>query len=194
MATPPILPSPRLHETASPSLWVQRFSSLISPGGRVLDVACGGGRHARFLHSRGHPVTAIDIDLSRVQDLETHPHIECIEYDLEGRSWPLEGRRFAAVIVTNYLWRPLFPHLVDAVDASGVLIYETFARGNARFGRPANPDHLLAPGELLEVVRGRLQIVAYEHGIVETPRPAAIERICAVKAPADPDGLASLPP
>lgn len=157
----------------------------------MLDLACGAGRHARLFHALGHPVTALDRELGR---FEGHAGIERIAADLEAAPWPLPGRRFAAVVATNYLWRPLFPHLLDALEPQGVLLYETFARGNARFGKPANPAYLLEPGELLALAGGRLHVVAYEHGIVRHPRATAVERLCAVLAPADPDALTALPP
>ena len=181
------------HDHDSPSPWIRRFASLVPAGGQVLDVACGSGRHTRLFLALGHPVTAVDVDLSRIRDLGGQPGTELIEADLEGGSWPLAGQRFAAVVVVNYLWRPLFPPLLAAIEPNGVLLYETFAEGNARFGRPANPDHLLAAEELLERVRGKLHIVAYEHGIVSTPRLAAIERLAAVKLPPSQDRLTQLP-
>lgn len=151
----------------------------------MLDVACGSGRHARHFLALGHAVTAVDIDLDRVRDLSHTSRIELVEADLEAGPWPLSGRAFAAVVVTNYLWRPLFPELLAAVEMGGVLLYETFAEGNERFGRPTNPAHLLAPGELLERVRGILEVIAYEHGVVNYPRPAVVQRIAAFKpAPA----------
>lgn len=146
----------------------------------MLDLACGGGRHARLFLERGHPVVALDRDLSGVAGLTDHEHLETLERDLEaGGPWPLAERRFACVCVTNYLFRPLFPRLIDAVEVDGLLIYETFARGNERFGRPRNPDHLLKPGELLEAVRGKLRVLAYEDLEVSAPKPAAIQRIAA---------------
>lgn len=164
----------------SPSRWVERFAALVAPGGAVLDVACGGGRHSRLFAGRGHPVTAIDRDVSAMPRLDG---VTILQADLEdGSPWPLPGRRFAAVVVTNYLWRPLFPLLIDSLDAGGVLIYETFAKGNERFGRPRNPDHLLGPGELLDLVRGRLGVVAFESGI--TGQPAVVQRLCAVNSDA----------
>ena len=163
---------------------------MITAGGTVLDLACGSGRHVRLLRERGHPVVALDRDLSTLGDLPDDPDVEPIECDLEdGSPWPLAGRTFAGIVVTNYLHRPLFPAIVAAVAGGGVLIYETFAAGNERFGKPSNPDFLLSPGELLDAVHDELRVVAYEDGIVETPRPAAIQRICAVRGNAQPGFL-----
>ena len=171
-----------MHAERDASPWVLRFAPLLQTGAAVLDVACGAGRHTRLFLDRGHPVTALDVDVSGLEDLRGHPELELIQADLEsGAPWPLPGRRFGAVIVTNYLWRPLWPRLLDAVGEGGVLLYETFARGNEAYGRPSNPAFLLAPGELLEAVRGRLQVVGYEHGYVERPRPAIKQRVCAVR-------------
>jgi SAM-dependent methyltransferase len=176
-----------------PSPWITRFAPLVRPGAAVLDLACGGGRHARLFLARGHPVTAVDVDVSGLEDLRRHRQLEIVQADLEDSSlWPLPGRRFGAVVVTNYLWRPLFPLILASLDQGGVLLYETFARGNEAYGRPSNPDFLLEPGELIEVVRNRVQIVAYEHGYVERPRPAVKQRLCAVRTdrpvPLCPDG------
>ena len=166
---------------SEPSAWVRRFAPCVPAGGPVLDLACGGGRHVRLFLERGHPVTAVDLDLSGIADMIGRPGLEALEVDLEdGRRFPLAGRRFAGVVVTNYLYRPLFPALIAAVAPGGALIYETFAKGNERFGRPRRPEHLMNPGELLEAVRGRLRVRAFEDLIVEAPRPAAIQRICAV--------------
>ncbi len=163
------------------SPWVLRFAGRVPEGGPVLDLACGLGRHGRLFLARGHPVTAIDRDISGIADLAGAAGLESIEADLEdGGPFPLAGRRFAGVIVTNYLYRPLIPALVAAVAPGGVLIYETFARGNEKFGRPRNPDHLAKPGELLEAVRGHLRVIAYEDLIEDTPKPAARQRLCAV--------------
>jgi SAM-dependent methyltransferase len=156
---------------------VVRFARLIAPGGAVLDVACGSGRHARWLEARGHRVTGVDRDADA---LAVSGASEALAADLEGESWPLPERRFAAVVVTNYLHRPLFPALLDALAPGGVLIYETFAVGNERFGRPSNPAFLLRAGELLERCRD-LDIVAYEDGLVDDPAPASRQRICAVR-------------
>lgn len=160
-----------------------RFGPLIRAGAPALDLACGGGRHTRLLLERGHPVTALDVDVAGLQDLAGHPHLEIVQADLEdGSSWPLGGRRFGAVVVANYLWRPLFPAIIASVDQDGVLLYETFAAGNQAYGRPSRPEFLLPPGALVDAVRGRLQIVAYEHGYVDQPRPAVKQRLCAIRA------------
>lgn len=168
------------HDATAPSEWIVRFAPRVRAGGTVLDVAAGAGRHARLFLARGHAVTAIDRDVGR---LAPHPALRAIAADLEdGSPWPLAGERFDAVVVTNYLWRPLLPALVEAVAPGGLLLYETFAEGNARFGKPSNPDFLLRPGELLELVRGRLVVAAYEHGETPAPRPAVVQRIAAVAA------------
>lgn len=172
---------------AAPSPWIVRFMALAPPGAPVLDVAAGGGRHARWARSRGHPVTAIDRAVSGLAELRGDAGCEIIAADLEEPGLPLPpaltGRRYGAVIVANYLHRPLLPLLVAAVAEGGVLIYETFARGNGAFGKPSNPAFLLGPGELLDAVRGTLTVAAYEHGTVTLPRPAAIQRIAAVRGP-----------
>lgn len=148
----------------------------------MLDLACGGGRHTRVLLDRGHTVVAVDRDVSAVSGLGGR--LEIVEADLEdGSRFPLAGRRFDGVVVTSYLHRPLLPALVEAVAPGGTLIYETFARGQERFGPPHNPDFLLRPGELLDAVRGRLRVVAYEDLVAEDP-PAALQRICATRDPA----------
>lgn len=160
-----------------------RFAPRIPAGGAVLDLACGNGRHARFFRARGHPVCAVDRDdaaLAPVRD----PGLELLAADLERAAWPLPGRIFAGVVVTNYLWRPLLPAIVAAVAPGGVLVYETFARGHERYGRPRNPDFLLLPGELLDAVRGELEVVAYKHGPVGEPPHAVVQRICAVRTAA----------
>ncbi len=173
----------------APSPWLCRFAPLIRQGGRVLDVACGGGRHARYLLDLGHGVTMVDREVQPVMDLAGDPRAEIIEADLEiGNTLPLEGQRFAAIVVVNYLNRSLIPHLIDYLDHGGVLVYETFARGNERFNRPRDLDHLLKSGELLEAVRGKLQVIAYEHGIVDEGFLSGVkQRICAVKSSPAPD-------
>jgi SAM-dependent methyltransferase len=150
----------------------------------VLDIACGNGRHARFFANRGHAVEAVDRDPACLAPLAGLPGITTHCADLENAPWPYAGQQFSGVVVTHYLHRPLFPHLLAAVAPGGVLIYETFAAGNERFGRPSNPDFLLKPGELLAVVRDRLEVLAYEALEVADPRPAVLQRICAMKRPA----------
>lgn len=164
--------------TPAPSPWVERHLGLVPGGGRVLDLAAGSGRHARLACGRGYRVTALDRDTSQLAAIEG---IEVITHDLEtGAAWPLADAAFDGVIVTNYLWRPLMPSLPGLLAPGGALLYETFARGHERFGRPSNPAFLLRPGELLEAVRGRLRVVAYEELEVAEPRPAKVQRIAAV--------------
>ena len=167
------------HGPAEASPWVVRFAALV-PAGGVLDVAAGTGRHTRFFRDRGHPVTAIDRDVSSLALDAGTSTVTILRHDLEdGGPWPLVGHAFAAVVVANYLHRPLFPHLLHCVQPGGLLLYETFAAGNERFGRPQHPDHLLRSGELLEVVRGSLDVLAYEHLTIDAPRPAVMQRIAA---------------
>ncbi len=164
-------------ERASP--WVLRCAPLVPAGARVLDLACGGGRHTALFVARGHEVTALDRDIAKLGSLADHPSVEAVEADLEdGSPWPLGDRVFGGVVVTNYLWRPILPRIVGAVAPGGVLLYETFAAGNERFGRPRNPDFLLRSGELLEA-GAELQRIAYEHGLVERPAKAMVQRLCA---------------
>jgi len=149
-------------------------------GGQVLDLACGAGRHTRLFLERGCRVLAIDRDVSALADLRGDPRLEALEIDLErGPVRPLAGQRFDAVVVVNYLHRPLMADLVDSVAPGGLLLYETFAAGNERFGRPRNPDFLLKPGELLDAVRGHLSVLAYEDLEISDPHPAAVQRIAA---------------
>jgi len=168
---------------AAPSPWVARFASLIVSGGTVVDLACGGGRHSRYLSSLGHRVVSVDLDVSALSDLESRPSVEVIEANLETGEWPLGDRRFDGIVVTNYLHRPLLPRLVAALARGGVLIYETFGKGNEKLGRPRNPAFLLEPGELLDAFAPPLMVVAYEHLLEEEPRPAVRQRICAVNGP-----------
>ena len=156
---------------------MRRWAPLIRPGGRVLDLACGSGRHVRWLAAQGFQVTAVDRDAAALQPLRTIAEVRVA--DLEGAPWPLHGERFDALVVTNYLWRPLWPALRAALaDNGGVLIYETFADGNQHIGKPSRPDFLLRRGELLEAARG-LRIVAYEDGFLDAP-PRCVQRIAAV--------------
>ena len=150
------------------------------PGGRVLDLAAGGGRHTRYFKDLGYQITALDRDVSRLQDLAGRG-VEVMAADLEdGSPWPLGARAFDGIVVTNYLHRPLFPHLASALAPGGVLIYETFGIGNERFGKPSNPNFLLRPGELLEFAAAHgLQVLAYACGEVAEPKQAIIQRIVA---------------
>jgi SAM-dependent methyltransferase len=153
-----------MHGLGSPSAWVRRFTPLLQPGSRVLDLACGGGRHVQWLANQGHAVTGVDRDaaaLARVQ--ATVPGAELLQADVEAGPWPLAGRAFDAIVVTNYLWRPLFPALLASLAEGGVYLHETFADGHQHIGRPSRPDFLLQRGELLRVCAG-LRVLAYEDG------------------------------
>jgi SAM-dependent methyltransferase len=164
---------------------VRRWAARVPRGARVLDVAAGTGRHARLFAERGCAVTAVDRDGEALSQLRDTP-VRCVIADLENAPWPLAGERFDAVIVTNYLWRALLPAIAASVAPRGVLIYETFAAGNARYGRPSNPDFLLQPGELLQLARdAQLHVLAYEDGHVARPGPARVQRLCALRAGAD---------
>lgn len=158
----------------APSPWVVRWTPWIA-GGPVLDVACGSGRHARWFASHGLAVVGIDREAHDLRD------IEFVHADLEdGSPWPLAGRRFGAIVVANYLHRPLFETLAAALAPNGALIYETFMQGNERYGRPSNPDHLLRPGELLTAFEC-LRTVAFEQGVQRGPRGAVVQRIFALR-------------
>ena len=146
----------------------------------MLDVAAGSGRHARWLAARGLRVDALDRDAEALATLAGVAGVTPHCADLENVPWPCERAAYAGVVVTNYLHRPLFPDLIAALAPGGVLIYETFAAGNERFGKPSNPAFLLKPGELLEAIRGRLHVVAYEDLEVDDPKPAMMQRICAI--------------
>ncbi|WP_395016750.1 class I SAM-dependent methyltransferase [Dongia sp.] len=170
-------------QVSPPSSWIARHARLVPRGGPVLDLAAGGGRHTRFFKALGHPVTAVDRDVSGLADLKGDAQISIIAADLEGGApWPLGDRRFAGIVVTNYLHRPLFPKLAAALQPGGVLLYETFGIGNERFGKPSNPDFLLQPGELLEFAQAEgLVVGAYHCGEVMAPRPAVLQRMAAVR-------------
>ena len=165
------------HDAHAPSEWVRRWSHLVPAGGAVLDVACGRGRHLRWFAGRGHPVAGVDRDPQAVAAAADCGPVELA--DIENGPWPLPGETFCAVVVTNYLWRPLLGTMVASVAAGGVLIYETFAAGNQAFGKPSRPDFLLQRGELLQACAG-LRVVAYEDGFLEAPE-RFVQRIAAVR-------------
>ena len=175
---PPPPPPPR---ASGVSAWIERFAPLVAAGATVLDLACGQGRHARFFAGKGHPVVAVDRDESALAALSGHARIEVRKLDLEAGHWPFGGERFGAIVVTNYLHRPLLPLLLLALAGDGALLYETFARGNEAFGRPANPDFLLQRDELWRMAERRLTVVACEQGVVAAPHPGAVlQRMAAV--------------
>ena len=166
-----------------PSPWIKRFLPLLRPGGKVLDLAAGGGRHTALFRARGCPVLAVDRDVVGLEArFAGDAGVEVRALDLEdGGPWRL-GEGFAGIAVTNYLHRPLLGPMIAALAPGGALLYETFMLGNERFGRPSNPDFLLRPGELLEIAMPALTVIAFEQGIADQPRPAAIQRLAAIKA------------
>lgn len=170
-----------IFQQLEPAPWVCRFAPLITAGGEVLDLACGGGRHARHLASLGYRVEAVDRDESQLSRFAGTSGVTTRLADLEGGPWPYFGRQFDGIVVTNYLWRPLMPQLMACLAEGGTLIYETFMAGNERFGKPSNPEFLLRPGELIDLVHKRFTIVAFEQGEVEHPWPAVVQRICACR-------------
>jgi SAM-dependent methyltransferase len=169
------LPLDHGGQDASP--WVQRWSRLVPAGGTVLDVACGWGRHLRWFHQRQHPVTGVDRAADAVQALAGLGRVVCA--DIESGPWPFANEQFDCVVVTHYLWRPLFPVLLASVAPGGVLLYETFASGNETVGKPSRPDFLLQPGELMQRCDG-LHVVAYEDGFLDAPA-RFVQRIAAVR-------------
>jgi SAM-dependent methyltransferase len=171
-----------VHGEGAPSDWIVRWADAI-PQGPVLDLASGRGRHARFLAARGHAVLAVDRDAEVLGTIAGVAGIETLATDLEdGRPWPLPGRRFSAIVVTNYLHRPLFDAIRASLEPGGVLLYETFMAGNERYGKPSNPKFLLAPGELWTAFEG-LRVLAFDQGFVSTPKFAMIQRLVAVSGP-----------
>ncbi len=201
----PSIPLTPSHASAPPSDWVVRWTPLLPPRAQVLDVACGHGRHARWLGAAGHHVTAVDRDPALLAPLAGIA--ETLVADLEAAPWPLPGRHFDAVVVTNYLWRPLFPALMAAVKPSGLLIYETFAQAHAALGRPRRPEFLLCEGDLLDLLRASQasaettrspsetwHVVAFEEGRLpargEVPE-REVQRIVA-RLGAPPSGQANL--
>ena len=172
---------PVLHGQEPTSGWVARWSHLVPPGASVLDIACGHGRHMRHFAALGHTVTGVDRNPEAIDAVCAVGEVICA--DIENGPWPLVGRQFGAVVVTNYLWRALWPHILASVAPAGVLIYETFSAGNATVGKPSRPDFLLHTGELLKVCQD-LRIVAFEEGFIQTPE-RFVQRIVAVRANPD---------
>ena len=164
----------------TPLPWIVQWAGLVPFDATVLDLAAGRGRHALFFAERGHKVVAVDRDIGR---LPAHPRIEPLAVDLEdGSPWPLPDRRFGAVVVANYLHRPLMSALLGAIVPGGVLLYQTFMVGNERFGKPSRPEFLLKDGELLELVRGAFSVTAYEARLISDPM-AMVQRIAARRLP-----------
>jgi len=179
------------HAGLPVSPWVARWAGLVKPGGDVLDLACGRGRHARVFAARGCRVTAADRDTEALAELAGVPGITTLAADLEGAPWPFPASDFDGIVVTNYLHRPQFAHIAAALRPGGVLVYETFMAGNERYGKPSNPAFLLRPGELLEAFGAVLTVVAFEQGAVGSPPRAVVQRLCAVRDATEP---VTLPP
>jgi SAM-dependent methyltransferase len=162
---------------AEASAWIERWSHLVEPGATVLDVACGSGRHVRWFVSHLAKVTGVDRDAAAVAPLENVARI--VVADIENDAWPLRGETFDAVIVTNYLWRPLLPTIVESVAPRGLLLYETFGHRQPEFGSPKRPDFLLRPRELLEVTEG-MRVLAYEDLVLDDPK-RHVQRVAAMR-------------
>jgi SAM-dependent methyltransferase len=172
-AISPILP---------PSPWVVRHAGHFPKAGEILDLACGSGRHARYLAGLGHMLAAVDRDADAISGLQGIAGIRAVQLDLEGDDWPLAGRQFAGIVVTNYLWRPRLREVLALLAPGGVLIYETFMLGNEAYGKPSNPDFLLRPGELREIVKAAgLREIDFAEGYVDRPKPAMRQAICAAR-------------
>ena len=176
------LPTPDSHGPSPVSGWVKRWSHLVPPQGSVLDIACGQGRHMKWFAEKGHAVVGVDRSPEEIHAAANFG--EAVLADIENGPWPLmdggQTRQFEAVIVTNYLWRPLFPLIAQSVAPGGILIYETFAQGNETVGKPSRPDFLLRPAELLQAFKN-MHTVAFEEGFLENP-PRFVQRIAAVRA------------
>lgn len=168
-----------MHGAGTPSPWLARWAALLPAGGTALDLACGAGRHVRWLAAHGLQPTGIDRDAAALAACADVPGAALIAADVENGPWPCPGRQFDVVVVTNYLWRPLWPTLLASLAPGGVLLYETFADGNQTVGKPSRPDFLLQPGELLQRCAG-LTIVGYEDGFLDAP-PRYLQRIAAVR-------------
>lgn len=182
-----------LHPTVPASAWVQRWSHLVAQHGVVLDVACGQGRHARWFHEQQHPVVLVDRSREAIESIGLPASAcEAVVADIENGPWPFAGRQFDAVVVTNYLWRPLMRTLLDSLAPGGVLIYETFTQGNETVGKPSRPDFLLRTGELLDLCKEQLRVVAFEEGYLDAPS-RFVQRIAAVRESPSPGTVARYP-
>jgi SAM-dependent methyltransferase len=169
-----------LNLIGTPSQWIVEHAALIRKGGRVLDLACGSGRHAVWLSAQGYQVDAVDRDAEAVAGMQGMPNMSVSITDIESGNWPATDQRYDGIVVSRYLFRPLLGTLAHMLNPGGVLIYETFMLGNERYGRPSNPDYLLLPDELKSVYAPLLKIHAFEQGKVDDPVPAMTQRICAI--------------
>lgn len=166
----------------TPSLWIVRHATRLPAGRPLLDLACGGGRHVRYLADGNRPILAVDRDSAALVALAGLPGVETLVADLEGDDWPLAGRTFGGIVVTNYLWRPRLDAVLAALEPGGVLLYETFMLGNEAYGKPSNPEFLLRPGELRErCAAAGLREIEFVEGYVASPKPAMRQAICAVR-------------
>lgn len=182
-------PAPSQVLPGAPSPWIRHWLGRVRPGGRVLDFASGSGRHARMAHAAGHTVLAVDRDPLALASLE-RTGIEVRQEDLEHGRWSFAAERFDLLVCTNYLFRPRLDLMATLLAPGGLWVHETFAAGNARYGRPSNPDFLLRPGELAQTaLRAGLHLLAFEDGYRGVPGPARVQRMAAVKPPFDPEAM-----
>ena len=164
------------------STWVTYCTNLINKKSKILDVACGSGRHAKFLIQKGHFVTGIDINPKFELNADDQKNNKIIKYDLENNVWPFETDSFDCILVTNYLHRALFPFFIKSVKQNGFIIYETFSLGNEKFGKPSNPDYLLDNNELLNLLKHEMRIISYQDGIVLNNVQKYVQRVFAIKS------------
>ncbi len=173
-----------MHAQENPCTWFVHFAALVRPATRVLDLACGHGRHARFFAEHGARVTAVDRDAAALLSLATTQNVTTEHRDLEADPWPYSVASFDAIIVCNYLWRPTFASLLATIKPGGALLFETFMDGNERYGKPSRPDFLLRSNELLTLTRDTFCVVAFEEGdeLDATGQPYAVkQKIAAIK-------------
>ena len=163
------------------SKWVSYCTNLINKKSKILDLACGSGRHTKYLIDKGHFVTGIDINPKIKLKSSNHKN-KIIKYDLEKDVWPFETSSFDCILVTNYLYRPLFPFFIKSVKQNGFIIYETFSLGNERFGKPSNPDYLLDNNELFDLLKDEMRIISYQDGIVSNNVQKCVQRVFAIKS------------